>query len=309
MTETSSSQLESGLRMPQRHVLVAGATGRQGGAIARGLLRDGHIVRGLTRNPGSPAARALDEIGAAVVAGDLNDPDSLAAAVEGASTVVLVTTPYEEGADAETRHGLALVDAAMSVGIEHFVFNSVAGADVETGIAHFDSKGIVERYLETTGMPYTIVAPCAFVDDWLSDPDSLDDLRGGHLSMPMTPTRALQQTSIPEVAAVSVLVAEQREPFLGQRIEVASDSVSGLQMAEIISRASKRSIEYRELSATQAQEMMGDELAAMFAWFEGTGFDVDAEALHRRFPTVAWTTFEQWALAQDWSVLENGGGQ
>lgn len=50
--------------------------------------------------------------------------------------------------------------------------------------------------------------------------------------------------------------------------------------------------------------MMGDELAAMFAWFERTGFDVDAEALHRRFPTVAWTTFEQWALAQDWSVLE-----
>ncbi len=132
MTETSSSPLASGLCMPQRHVLVAGATGRQGGAIARGLLRDGHVVRGLTRNPGSPAARALDEIGASVVAGDLNEPDSLAAAVKGASTVVVVTTPYEEGADAETRHGLALVDAAMSVGIEHFVFNSVKASSSAT---------------------------------------------------------------------------------------------------------------------------------------------------------------------------------
>jgi uncharacterized protein YbjT (DUF2867 family) len=304
MTGTSPSPRGSGLPTPQRHVLVAGATGRQGGAIARGLLRDGHVVRALTRNPDSPAARALQGLGASVVAGDLNDPGSLAAAVAGVGTVVLVSTPYEEGAEAETRHGLALVDAAVSAGVEHLVFNSVAGADVETGVAHFDSKGIVERHLAATGMPYTIVAPAAFVDDWLSDPDSLADLSSGYLSMPMSPARALQQVSIPEVAAVSVLVAEGREPFLGQRIEVASDSVSGAAMAEIISRAAKRSIEYRELSAAQAREMMGGELAAMFAWFEGTGFDVDTGALHRRFPTVAWTTFEQWALAQDWSVLK-----
>jgi uncharacterized protein YbjT (DUF2867 family) len=224
--------------------------------------------------------------------------------VADAGTVVLVSTPYEEGAEAETRHGLALVDAAVSAGVEHFVYNSVAGADVATGVAHFDSKGVVERHLAATGMPYTIVAPAAFVDDWLSDPDSLADLGSGYLSMPMTPDRALQQVSIPEVAAVSVLVAEGRDPFLGQRIEVASDSVSGAQMAEIISRAANRRIEYRELSAAQAQELMGGELAAMFAWFEGTGFDVDTEALHRRFPTVAWTTFEQWARAQDWSVLK-----
>jgi uncharacterized protein YbjT (DUF2867 family) len=304
MTDSSPSPLESELPVPQRHVLVVGATGRQGGAIARGLLRDGHVVRGLTRNPDSPAARALTELGASVVAGDLNDPGSLAAAVAGVSTVVLVSTPYEEGADAETRHGLALVDAAVSAGIEHFVYNSVAGADVTTGVAHFDSKGAVERHLAASGLPYTIVAPAAFVDDWLSDPDSLDDLKSGHLSMPLLPDRALQQVSIPELAAVSVLVAEGRGPFLGQRIEVASDSVSGLQMAEIISLAAKRSIEYQELSPAQAQELMGDELAAMFAWFEETGFDVDVDALHRRFPTVPWTTFEQWALAQDWSVLK-----
>jgi uncharacterized protein YbjT (DUF2867 family) len=303
MTDTSASPDHPDQPVTQRYVLVAGATGRQGGAIARGLLRDGHSVRALTRNSGSPAALALAAIGVAIVEGDLNAPASLVDAVEGVSTVVLVSTPYEEGCDAEIRQGIALVDAATRAGIEHFVFNSVASADRETGVAHFDSKGVVERHLKSTGMPYTIVAPSAFVDDWLTDPDALADLQGGHLSMAMPPTRELQQISIAEVAAVSVLVAEQREPFLGQRIEIASDSVSGQQMAAIISRASNRKIEYCELSLVQAQESMGAELATMFAWFDTTGFDVEVDALRKRFPSVGWMTFEQWALAQDWSAL------
>ena len=290
--------------VPRRLVLVAGATGRQGGAIARGLLRDGHAVRALTRNPASPAAVALTGLGASVVVGDLNDPSSLVDAVEGVDTVVLVSTPYEEGPEAEIRQGTALVDAAKNAAVEHFVFNSVASGNRKTGVPHFDSKGVIERHLEATGMPYTIVAPSAFVDDWLTDLDALGDLKGGHLSMAMTPTRELQQISIAEVAAVSVLVTEQREPFLGERIELASDSISGLEMAKIISQESGQNIEYRELSAAQAQEFMGYDLATMFTWFETTGFDVEVAALQQRFPTVGWTTFEQWAQAQDWSALE-----
>jgi len=259
----------------------------------------------LTRNPSSPAAVALADLGASVVAGDLNDPTSLVDAVQGVDTVVLVSTPYEEGPEAEIRQGTALVDAARSAEVEHFVFNSVASANLETGVAHFDSKGVIEGHLEATGMPYTIVAPSAFVDDWLTDPEALADLKGGHLSMAMTPTRELQQISIAEVAAVSVVVAEQREPFLGERIELASDSISGGEMAKIISQVSGLDIEYNELSAAQVQEFMGDDLATMFTWFETTGFHVEVEALQQRFPTVGWTTFEQWAQAQDWSALES----
>jgi hypothetical protein len=52
---------------------------------------------------------------------------------------------------------------------------------------------------------------------------------------------------------------------------------------------------------------MGYDLATMFAWFETTGFGVEVAALQQRFPTVAWTTFEQWVHAQDWSALEPDG--
>jgi uncharacterized protein YbjT (DUF2867 family) len=66
-----------------KHVLVTGATGRQGGGLARSLLRRGHRVRGLTRKPEGTAAMELKKLGAEVVAGDLSDRASVERAAKG----------------------------------------------------------------------------------------------------------------------------------------------------------------------------------------------------------------------------------
>jgi uncharacterized protein YbjT (DUF2867 family) len=246
----------------------------------------------------------LEGLGAVIVQGDFDDRESLDQALAGTTAAFLVATPYESGSAAESRQAVAFVDAARSSGTAHLVYSSVASADKGTGIPHFDSKHRVERHIESSGIPHTIIAPAAFVDDFIDEPDSRAELSRGSLAMPLSPTRELQQVSIAEVAELAALAIEQRDRFLALRIEVASDSIAGQRMAEVLSRATGHEIAYSEVPLDDARGQMGDEVAEMFAWFERTGFDIDIGKLRNAYPEVRWQTFEEWAKAQDWSRLE-----
>src|SRR5215212_10032386 len=93
-------------------VLVTGATGQQGGSAARHLAKRGHRVRALTRNVTGPAAQALAATGVQVIAGDLDDGESVSTALDGVDAVFLITTPFERGIETEMRQAFAVVDAA-----------------------------------------------------------------------------------------------------------------------------------------------------------------------------------------------------
>ncbi|HEX7624464.1 MAG TPA: NmrA family NAD(P)-binding protein, partial [Anaeromyxobacteraceae bacterium] len=159
-------------------VLVAGATGKQGGAVARLLLEKGHRVRVLTRRPGAKPAASLLAAGAEVHEGDLEDAASVERAAEGADAFFLMATPFEQGVAAEVRQAERAAAGARSAGVKHLVYSSVAGADRDTGIPHFDSKREVERYVQGLGVPYTIVAPAFFMENLLG-PMFLHGLRAG----------------------------------------------------------------------------------------------------------------------------------
>jgi uncharacterized protein YbjT (DUF2867 family) len=283
-------------------VLVTGATGKQGGHLVRELLARGHSIRGLTRKPESPAAAALADRGVTVVAGDLEDRGSLERAARGVDTVFAMTTPFEIGEAAETREGINVVRAASAVGVKHLVYSSVAGADRATGIPHFDSKFEIEKEIRRSGVPFTIVAPVFFMENFLAD-WSTAGLAKGSIALAMPATRRLQQIAVADIAQFTALVIERRESFLGQRIDIASDELTGTTAAEVLSDVLGRHIEYMALSVDSVRQWSEDQ-ARMLEWFDRVGYDADVVGLRSLYPEVEWHRFSEWAREQDWSALE-----
>src|ERR1700719_395410 len=126
-------------------VVVTGSTGNQGGAVARALLERGHKVRAVTRDPNSSQAKSLASAGASLVTASLEDAASITRALEGATSLCAMTTPFG-GTEAEVRQGVAAADAAKAAGV-HLVFTSVGSANRQTGIPHFESKYEIEKYI------------------------------------------------------------------------------------------------------------------------------------------------------------------
>jgi len=133
-------------------IAVVGATGQQGGAVVRALQAGNQFkVRALTRNPAKHRDLA-DE----VIQADLNRPETLAAAFEGAHGVFLVTNFREEGAN-EAEQATAAVRAAKDKGVKHFVWSTLPDVEgISSGkfhVPHFTVKAKVDRVLKEAGFP------------------------------------------------------------------------------------------------------------------------------------------------------------
>jgi nucleoside-diphosphate-sugar epimerase len=120
-------------------VVVTGGTGKQGGAVVKSLLERGHQVCAVTRSTDSAKARELANAGVTLVRASLEDTAALTKALEGATSLFAMTTPFEGGTQVETRQGISAADAAEAAGV-HLVFTSVGSANRQTGVPHFDSK-------------------------------------------------------------------------------------------------------------------------------------------------------------------------
>jgi uncharacterized protein YbjT (DUF2867 family) len=182
----------------QRKILVTGSTGQQGGSLARLLLQKKHMVYALTRNTQSSAAQDLRNKGANIVKGDLDDSDSLEHVVKDVQSVFLMGTPFEDGTEGETRRGKLMADIAKESKVEHLVYSSVASADKNTGIPHFESKYRVEQHIKNLGIPYTIIGPTFFMENLLGS-----GLEQGQLSLPLSPSTILKQSALENIGVLS----------------------------------------------------------------------------------------------------------
>jgi uncharacterized protein YbjT (DUF2867 family) len=284
------------------NVLVTGATGQQGGAVARSLLDAGHRVRALTRSPATFSARRLGWEGAEIAVGDFDDATSLGRAMHGVDALFAMGTPFERGPGAEIRQACALIDAAVESGVRHVVYSSAANAHDNTGVPHFDSKVFVERYLRSTNLPHTIVAPVFFMEN-LRAPSVLPHLRFGKLALPVPRNRPLQMIALADLADFVVLVMESRTPFLGQRVELASDEIRGWRGAQILTNVMGRRVDYVETPPSSPQWANPD-VARMLQWLARSRHSVDVAALHERYDEIGWRTFSDWALMHDWRPVE-----
>ena len=287
--------------MSKLKVLVTGATGTQGGGVARLLLANGHQVRALTRNPASPAATTLRELGAEVVAGSFGDRASLVAAGRDMDTAFAMSTPFVAGPHAEHMESLALIEALKAAEVGRIVYSSVSDADRKTGIPHFDSKVPAEEALQASGTAWSIVAPAFFMEN-VTGPWYRAALQAGSWSMPMPADRKLQMVATADLAKFTALVIEQPERFNGRRINLASDEVSPNDMTATIARVTGRPLAYHAISPAAVREQNAD-VATMFEWFDQVGYSADIAGLKRDHPSIGWHTFESWAKAQPWGAL------
>src|SRR6266404_4137085 len=147
-------------RTNEKHIAVAGATGQQGGAVVRALQAGNQFkVRALTRNPAKHRELA-DE----VIQADLNRPETLTAAFEGAHGVFLVTTFWEEGTN-EIKQATAAVRAAKDAGVKHFVWSTLPNVEAISGgkfhVPHFTGKAKIDRIVKAAGFVHHtfVIAP------------------------------------------------------------------------------------------------------------------------------------------------------
>lgn len=277
--------------MNNRIVVISGATGQQGGAVARALAGKGFTLRALTRNPDSDAAKAVArDTGAQLVKAELDDEASIRAALTGAWGAFAVQNTWTAGVEGEEAQGHRFAKVAREAGIQHFVYTSVASADRQTGIPHFENKARVEGTIRGLDFPsYSIIRPVFFMSNLVSP----WFLNGDKLVSALQPTTELQMIDVVDIGQYGALAFTQAERFKGLELDIAGDAKTMTQTAETLSNALGRKIEYLQIPMSEVRKNSED-FALMLEWFERVGYDADIPGNAKEYG-VKPTSLSEWA--------------
>jgi uncharacterized protein YbjT (DUF2867 family) len=276
--------------MTNRTVLITGATGQQGGAVLRALAGTDLRLRAMTRKPESDAASALLATGATLVKGDLDDADSVRAALSGAWGVFAVQNTWEAGVEQEEAQGKRLATLAREAGVQHFVYTSVASAQHQTGIPHFDNKYRIERTIVDLDFPsHAIMRPVFFMENLVMP----FTLQGDSLLAGTTPGTRLQMVAVKDIGTIGARLVAEPDRYNRREIDIAGDECTLPETAALLSTALGRPIRFVSVPL-DVMRTNSEDLAAMFEWFNRVGYSVDIPALAREFG-FRLQTLPEWA--------------
>ena len=274
-------------------ILVTGATGKQGGAVARELLSHGYKVRAMTRKQTESAARELAARGAEIVTADLDQPATLERALAGVWGVFAVQNTWEAGVVQEELQGKRFAEIAKNAGVEHFVYSSVGSAHRKTGIPHFDNKARVEEKVRGLGFPSSvIIRPVFFMENWIS-PWFKPGLDEGKLFIALKPETRLQMIAVEDIGRFGRIAFERDKELNGRAIDIAGDQRTVPETAEILGRALGRAVTVVHVPIAEVRKQSED-YAIMLEWFDRVGYDVDIPGLIREYG-IRPLTLGEWA--------------
>ncbi len=274
----------------ERTILITGATGKQGGAVACALAGKGFKIRALTRKPEGDAAKALAKTGAEIVKGDLDDAASVAKALEGAWGVFAVQNTWEAGVAREEDQGKRLANLAREARVQHFVYSSVGSAHRKTGIPHFENKWRVEETVRGLRFPsHVILRPVFFMEN-LTSPSFLN---GDKLVTALDPSTRLQMIAVRDIGEYGARAFIDGEKLSGREIDIAGDELTMPQAAEILGRALGKKMDFVRIPIGEVRKHSED-FAIMLEWFDRVGYNAEIDRLHREFG-ISPTKLGEWA--------------
>ncbi len=267
-------------------IAVFGATGAQGGGLVRAILDDpdgGFAARAITRDPSSPKARELAELGAEVVAGDIDDAESLARALAGAHGAYFVTffwahfSPEREKAEAK-----AMAQAAKATGLHHAIWSTLEDTRRwvplsddrmptlmgEYKVPHFDAKGESDAYFKELGVPTTFLLTSFYWDNLIHFGMAPKKGPDGRLAftLPMGDKR-LPGISAQDIGRCAYGIFKGGERYIGRTVGIAGEHLTGAQMAAALSRGLGKEVVYNAVTPAQYRAFGfpgADDLANMF---------------------------------------------
>ena len=252
--------------MPQQSkkiIAIVGATGAQGGALARAILADKRgefAARALTRKTDSDKAKALAAAGAEVVAADLDDPKSVERAFAGAYGAFCITNFWEHfSAEKEIAQATTMAKAAKAAGVQHVIWstledtrrwiplsdNRMPTLGGKYKVPHFDGKGEADEVFRKEGVPTTFLLTSFYWENFIyfgAGPQRTPD---GRLALvyPMDDKR-LPAIAVDDIGKVAYGIFKRGKELIGKTIAVAGESLTGAELASKMSRALGKEIAY-----------------------------------------------------------------
>lgn len=293
----------------QQKVLVYGATGVQGSAVVRQLLQEGYHVRTLVRD--AQKSQALQQAGAEVAVGNLNNLELLTQANEGVNAAVL-QLPLDFS-PAVVEYGRNAIDAAKKAGVELFIFNtSVIVPAATTGVKALDLKREVETYLHQSGLPAIILRPTFYMENLAAPWSAPNILQHRTVAYPMTSDFMASWITVEDLAAF-VAQALKRPELSGSIFNIGGpETLTGEDIARQFSKFLGHEVNYYPIPLDQFEQQMnaaigepvGTEIAALYRWFvqqPQSPAIIDTQSVLQKLP-VQLTTIEQWIHRQNWPV-------
>lgn len=305
--------------MSPRIIAVTGATGAQGGGLARAIL-DGdsdYRLRAITRNPDSAKARALADAGAEVVAADLGDPASLTAAFRGAYGAYCVTNYWDhmdpQIEDAQARN---LAHAARDAGLQHVIWSTLEDTRLQIPldddrmptlmgrykVPHFDVKGEANRYFRDLGVPTTFLHPPFYWDNFTSAFPPAAGADGKlAITLPMGAAK-LAGIAAGDIGKCAYGVLVRGEEFLGASLGIAGEQLTGDQLAAAMGRALGRDVGYNAVAPAvfRSFDFPGaEDMGNMFQFYADTEDTYCAfhDPQFSRSLNPQLQTFDEWAAS------------
>jgi uncharacterized protein YbjT (DUF2867 family) len=244
-------------------IAVIGATGAQGGGLARAILADnegGFSVRAVTRNAGSENAKALASMGAEVVEANLDDKGSLERAFSGAHGVFCLTNFWETfSPEAEKNQARNMAEAAKAAGVQHVVWSTLEDTRKwvpldddrmptlmeNYKVPHSDGKGEADAIFQEVGVPTTNLLTSFYWDNMINFGMSVQRAEDGSLTFNLP----LGEKKLPGIAAEDIGPAaygifKGGSAFAGQTVGIAGEHLTGGEMASALSEALGEPVTY-----------------------------------------------------------------